>query len=112
MSDDYAWWRDALAGKFGPIHEDVPHAGFYRRKLFSGKGAPWAPVAIFPDLNGNLTALQTQVVISRPTIVDAKDVWSWCSQNPIPEETFRAVAERGQPWPSGTEQFSLKRKAA
>jgi hypothetical protein len=112
MTDDYAWWRDALAGSFGQIHEGEPHAGFYRRKLFSGRGAPWAPVAIFADGGGRMVALQSKVVINKPSIIDAADVWSWCAQHPIPEDVYRAVAESSQPWPSGIEQYSLKRNAA
>ncbi len=30
MQNDYAYWRDALTGKFGPIHDGDPQPGFYR----------------------------------------------------------------------------------
>jgi hypothetical protein len=109
MSDGYQWWRDALAGKFGPVHESEPQPGFYRRKLFSGKTAPWAAVAIFPGANG-MVAMQNKVVVPRPTSIDAMEAWMWCADNPIPEETYRLVAEQSQPWPSDTDGFSRKRQ--
>ena len=111
MSDEYAWWRSALEGTFGPVHESEPQPGFYRRKLFGGKQAPWAAVAIFPGPNG-MIAIQNKVVISRPTTIEAMEAWMWCADHPIPEETYRLVAEQNQPWPSNTDGFSRKRKVS
>jgi hypothetical protein len=108
MGDPYDWWREALQGRFGPIHEGDPRPGFYLRKLFGGKGAPLSPVAIWRNGNGELTAMQ--MIIVRPTEVNPNDVWTWAAGWPIPEELYRTI-ER-QTWPPGLEKFRFKREVA
>ena len=107
MSDDYTYWREALAGNFGPIHDGDPRPGFYLRKLCAGKGAPLSPVAIWRDAMGELTALQ-QIII-RPTFVNPSDVWTWAAGWPIPEEHYRS-AER-LTWPPGLEKYKHRKPA-
>ena len=95
----YLYWQNALAGKFAPISEGDAHAGFYRRKVVSGRDSPWTPVAIWPDQYGNLQAMQHATVILGPRPVDPAEVFQWCAKDPISEEAYRAVAERGESWP-------------
>lgn len=40
----YAWHKAALAGEAPPIHDGMPEAGWYKRKLV--KGGPWVAVCI------------------------------------------------------------------
>lgn len=86
----YDYWREALAGRFGAVHDGHAQYGFYRRRL--GRGGPWQAVAIYPR-DGGVAA----TVEGRPA--DPQEIWLWCCQHPISEETYRAVAERGEPWP-------------
>lgn len=107
---DYTFWQNALAGTLGPIHDSEPQVGFYRRKIVSGRNSPWTPVAIWADESGNIQALQHATVIMGPRAVDPNEVWSWCANNPITEEAYRAVAEKNLPWPDNI--TTVKRKIA
>ena len=90
MTASFEWWRNALAGAFGPVHENDPQPGYYRMR--DGKGGAFVPVAIWHDGSG-INALRG----GRP--VDPCSVWTWCCREPIAYETYVAVAERGEPWP-------------
>jgi len=95
----YEYWKKALivgdgrqltrdeAKQLGITHE--PKAGFYRKRE---KGGPDTPVAIW-SAGGEMKA----VAGGRP--VDAEEIWTWCATWPIAEDTYRGVAERGEPWP-------------
>lgn len=96
----YSWWRRALAGEFGPVHDGDPQPGFYRQPLCSKINVPWYPVAIWPDEDGKLVAMKHHALIEQPIIADADELWSFCCEHPISEEAYRAVAEHKQPWPS------------
>lgn len=101
----YQYWKDALAGKNPKMFVDQPECGFYRKPIKErnskgdNKRIGWAPVAIFVDGDD-----MTQTMIGR---VGARDImgddlnelWSYVAGNPISEETYRAVAERGEPFP-------------
>ena len=90
MSDSFAYWQNAMSGRFGPIHENDPQPGFYRTKPRAGERV--LPVAIWKDGTG-VHALRDGFP------VDPCTVWTWCCMHPVPYETYAAVAERGQPWP-------------
>lgn len=91
MSYDY--WQNALQGKFGAIHDGTPWPGFYRRRM---KGKPDEAVAIWQDGDAMLA-------VSNGAPVDANDIWTWICTSPITEDVYRAVAERGEPWPDAIE---------
>jgi hypothetical protein len=99
---DYSYWRKALEGEFGPIHDGHPQPGFYRHPLCSKINVPWCPIAIWPDEDGKLLAMKHVFIVEQPVIVPAEEVWTFCCDNPISEEAYRAVAENKLPWPSGT----------
>jgi hypothetical protein len=90
MSDPYAWWRNALAGNFGPMHDGDAQPGFYRKR--DGKNGPWFPVAIWLDQFG----LPVATCAGRE--VNAGEIWSWCCKYPVTEDAYREVAERGMTW--------------
>lgn len=87
---NYEYWENALAGKFGPVHDGDPQCGFYRKRL--RKAGPFVPVAIFP-VSGTMSA----VVAGKAA--DAAEIWTYCCEHPVPEQWYRDVAERGLPWP-------------
>jgi hypothetical protein len=85
------FWNNALRGSFSPIHENDPQPGWYRMR--DGRSGTFVPVVIMTDSQGAVQALKD----GRP--VDPSAVWTWCCRNPIPYETYVAVAEHGEPWP-------------
>jgi hypothetical protein len=88
-TDDYAYWRNALAGVAMPIHDSDPQPGFYRKRV--SRGGAFVPVAIW-EHEGQMVA----VVDGKPT--DAAEIWSYCCQHPVTEEAFRARTDGGA-WP-------------
>lgn len=106
MTDQYAWWREALklAGPCGEltreqqavlkISEDAPQAGFYRARAV--KGGPFLPVAIWFDEEGTLVCVFGGKGGSDPAEISR--VWTWACRYPVSEQAYRdAVA--GKPWP-------------
>jgi hypothetical protein len=89
---------------------DDPQCGFYRSGVYhkepnkARKRVGWSPVAIF-RLGGHLTAV---IGASRDARTESdrdrlNELWSYVAGNPISEDTYRAVAERGEPWPDRQE---------
>lgn len=85
----YDYWQNALSGNFGAVHDGDAQLGFYRKR--ARRGGPFVPVAIF-EHGGEIVAL----VDGRKA--DAAEIWTYCCENPVPEDWYRAV-ERGEPWP-------------
>ena len=85
MNDDFQWWRDALAGKPGPI-SDSPMCGFF--KLRSGKNQPFQPVAIWR---------KDGVLVCRVSdnMRDPMEVWIWAAKNPVSKEDAKLAFETG-----------------
>ena len=90
MSDQYQWWRDALAGN--PVDLDVnsPQPGFY--KLRDGKGGPWEPVAIWYNEQSELLCR-----VGAGTR-DPHDIWQWCAGNPVKQADAKHAFQNGS-WP-------------
>lgn len=88
MQQDWTFWRNALAGTFGPISDGVPHAGFYRVRR---KGGPWEPVAIWQDDSSP----DGWIALRGEARVNAIDLWTWVCRNPIAEGAYRQAAAGG-----------------
>lgn len=89
MSDQFEWWRNALAGNAGPISDGNPQPGYYR--LRQSRDGPWLPVAIWykgDDLVCRVAGEQR----------DPLDVWTWCAKNPVAKDAARHAFETGS-WP-------------
>lgn len=86
--DAWAWWRAALRGEFGPIHENQPMTGYYRRRTRDGD---FEPVAIW---------YEDEQAFAQAGAADADplDVWTWVCRNPISVDLYDA-AMSGKPWP-------------
>ena len=91
MSDTLTYWRNALGGAFGPIHENDPQPGYYRTR--PGRDGRSLPVAIWRRDDGRLMAIRDGVE------VDPCAIWTWCCLNPVAYDTYVAVAEKGERWP-------------
>lgn len=88
--DKYSYWRNGLAGKFGPVHDSDPQAGFYRAR--NKKAGKDDPIAIWFNDAGKAVALRWGVE------VDADEVWTHACKMPITEEVYRSVIASGH-WP-------------
>lgn len=101
----YAYWKEALAGKNPKMFVDSPNCGFYRKPVKernaagNNKRVGWLPVAIFMDGEGMIETMIARVGSRDVTGDDLNELWTWVAAHPISEETYRAVAERGDPWP-------------
>ncbi len=90
MSDQFQWWRLALAGKKPEIHADNPQPGYY--KMRNGKDGPFVPVAIWHNAEGTLVcrvANETRAPL---------DVWTYCAGNPVAKDAAKQAFETGA-WP-------------
>lgn len=112
--NEYAFWRAALAlagdggrltrrqaAEIGPL-TSAPECGFWRKRVkgtINGKRVrrPSLPVAIWSTSEGFQC-----LVDGKPA--DASAIWSWVCTTPISEQTYRAVAERREWWPEGTDR--------
>jgi hypothetical protein len=88
--DDYAWWRAALTGAHGPIHDGQPQCGRYRVRWVSG--GPWLPVAIWRDGDDQIVAMVDH------DLKDANKIWTRVARNPVSDEEYVHRIERGT-WP-------------
>ena len=95
MAYSYEFWRKAVAGYMVggpelPVHEDVPHPGFYRKRVKKSGG--FEPVAIF-ESDGKLIA---RVGFREGRIKPAEDVWLRCCEHAVPESAYREAVESGK----------------
>lgn len=105
MSDDFASWREALAGGKPGLHEDEPWCGYFKMRDRRGKWLQVAPIkrpfigcAIWKDEAGNYCA----EFDGEPVTIDR--VWPHCARFPIPYETYAH-------W-HNTEEWPLEAKSA
>lgn len=92
--DKYTYWRNALTGTFGPVHDGDPQAGFYRaRNKRAGKDDP---IAIWFNDADEAVAVRWGVQ------VNPDDVWTYACNSPITEEMYRGVIASGH-WPDDIE---------
>jgi hypothetical protein len=94
--DTYAYWRNALEGRFGPVHEGHPQAGFFRKRR-SKDDRSWVSVAIWAVGN------EWHAVVDGKH-ASAEAVWTHCCTRPITEELYRRIAA-GEPWPDDVKKM-------
>lgn len=87
VRDDYAFWREALAGLTGAVLEVLPQPGFYRLK----RGAGWQPIAIWRD-----GPVIVSMIAERE--IDPAQVWPACARHPVDEIAYNHAIETGL-WP-------------
>lgn len=113
MSDQYANWRERLANSMLPksqqkkilTYESVVDPGFYRKRLTektpggATKTIGYEPVAFWIDGEGETRELVGMIAGRALNAGQCEAEWTYVCDKPIPEEVYRAVAERGEPWP-------------
>jgi hypothetical protein len=95
MTDQWQWWREALAGKTQAIVESEPRSGYF--KMRKGKDGPWLPVVIW-EKDGALVCRVAD------DVKDPHDVWTWCAGNPVAKEAAKQAFETGS-WPGDVPQI-------
>lgn len=93
----FRWWREALEGVAPPPINEVPQAGFYRRRMV--KGGPWVPVAIWIESvtdpeTGEL--LQPEIIKCAVDgkVADPVNEWGYCCSQPVSERDFQRMVHR------------------
>ena len=112
---NYTYYRSALKGVFGPVHENDPQCGYYRMRR--GRGGPWIPVAIWREATGGD---QNSAISDSGKLVclvdgierDPFEVWTWVCRYPVTYETYVAVAERGEAWPEDLPDLNKARSVS
>lgn len=96
-ADQYAWWRNALSGNVGPIHDGDPQSGRYRlRNKNKGTGEiTYRPVAYWRDDSGKLFCRVGDRMMDEQR---AAELWTYCAKEPITSEVYKAALATGQ-WP-------------
>lgn len=88
MTDEWKWWRDALAGKNPEINVNEPQCGFYKKR--DGKGGKWLPVMIRFDAEGVLRCR-----VGNDSSADPHETWTWVAGNPVSKEDAKHAFETG-----------------
>jgi hypothetical protein len=111
MTNPYKFWQSSLAGENPKMFVDQPELGFYRSPIKeryangNNKRTGWKAVAVFMNNDIPTARVSTcnhggRFTVARDLVGDdLNELWSYIAGNPISEETYRAVAERGEPWP-------------
>jgi len=111
----YTYYRSALKGVFGPVHENDPQCGYYRMRR--SRGGPWIPVAVFReatdcDQNSEISDSGKLICLVDGVERDPFEVWTWVCRYPVPYETYVAVAERGEAWPEDLPDLNKARSVS
>src|SRR5262245_12042880 len=89
----WQWWMDKLAGKPVQMSPSHPQAGFYRepRKLHYGARKTFRPVAYWPE-NG---VIRCRIGDDDVDEMRGLEMWPRVGNHPVPEQTYRRVAQDG-----------------
>ena len=93
MTDQFDWWRAAIAGTRGDIQEGEPKAGFYRSRR---KGEQAKAIAYWYDTkNGSL-----RCHVDGADVPDqaAREQWPFAAKEPITHEFYMVKRDTGK-WP-------------
>lgn len=96
------WWRAALKGNRGPIHDGEPMTGFYRSRTKNKKTGEVTlhAIAFWYDKNtGECHCQKNEARLEGEFLQRAVEQWPYTSKEPISYETWTAVVKEGKPWP-------------
>lgn len=89
MTANYDYWKTALAGTFGPVHDGECGLGFWRKRV--SRGGAFVPVATWAQ-DGKVIAL----VDGKEA--DPAEVWTYICRYPVTEAAYRQRVDSGR-WP-------------
>lgn len=97
-ADGYEYWRNALDGVFGPVHDSDPQCGFWRLRAAESQNKRGAAkfvgaraVAIWDDGSGIVASVDGMKA-------DANEIWLHAAKWPVSEDDYRIHRETGI-WP-------------
>lgn len=93
MTDQFQWWRNALAGVRGDIHDGEPKSGYYRNRR---KGEQAQAVVYWYDSHDN--SLRCKVDGQDVGDQRALEIWPFASKEPVEYEAYKAKSDTGN-WP-------------
>lgn len=93
---EFAWWKDARAGKKVPMH-DVPMQGFYAYR--PSKNAAPLPVAIWYSKDGELLGTVGAENGKPRPFRNIAEIWVSVMRHHIDHDVFKDVVA-GKPWPN------------
>lgn len=114
----YEYWRAALAGEKPKAYVDDPRLGFYRKGVYQrndkglNKRVGWSPVAVFMVGDVMTARIGSEDTGQDVTGDQLNELWTYISDNPISEGTYREVAKLGKPWPDAHDPSKNKPSAA
>lgn len=91
--DPFAWWRDALDGRVGPVQDGKPEAGCYRYRNHKGN---LVALYLYPDEDGAIIGLWGKDQTVKDWEIDR--IWQYACKGPITYEFYRAWFDTGI-WP-------------
>lgn len=117
-------WQRRLAGETVKtfLQPQLEDEGYYRKPIVepvigaNGKTngqkriIGWTPVAYFID-RGMLCGVIGDRDMAANEVTD-ETLWSYVCKHPIKEEVYRAVAERGEPWPDASPAAAFNKDMA
>lgn len=102
--DLFAWWKAALKGERGPIHDGEPEQGFYRHRTKNKQTGVETLYAVAFWYAGDIRTpenIRCQVggqILKGEQLQRTIGAWPFISKEPISHKTWMAVVA-GQPWP-------------
>jgi ribosome-associated translation inhibitor RaiA len=91
VSDNYEYWKSAIAGRPIAINAEEPQAGYYWMRR--AKDGPRVPVFI-KTVDGEMMAR----VGAQSDLVEAKDIWTYCASNAVGSYQAKHAFQHGK-WP-------------
>lgn len=106
MSDEFQYWRSALAGNKLAINADAPQSGYYRKR--ASKDGPWLPVAIWwrEEVGDDGARVRKQVARVAGEMVDPLSVWTWVADKPVKKEDAQTAFKTGS-WPGDAAPIAM-----
>lgn len=97
----FDWWKAALKGERGQIHDGEPMQGFYRSRVKNKQTGEvtairavaywWKDGKCFCQIDGE--------ILQGDQLERWIGYWPYVSREPISHETWKIVVKEGKPWP-------------
>jgi len=90
IEQDYAWHREAMAGKNPAVHESKPQCGWYETKLV--KNGPLVPAVIWVDEYEGQQSVYCRI---GNDLQDVSRHWPYLAKRPISFEKYQYMKAKG-----------------
>lgn len=106
MNDPWAFWKASMDGHKLPIGDDAPYHGYYRLSYWESTGCPkrakkFEAIAFSRTESGESICYRQRFGGGENMKQDEiAELFGQVCRSPLSWETYDAVANKGQPWPS------------